>query len=105
MKKRDRVALMERAAKEAGFESYAEKPIDSKEKDFRQIFMGEDCEPITAKLFVELLKKGITEKDLKFFITEGFNYCRPRNSFLCMNPEDGSVCEVGKKVHIHSLMI
>ena len=108
MKKRvDRNYLkaMDRMAKESGFESCKEKEVNVADKDFRQIFLGEDCEPIGARLFVELLKSGVDENELKFFVSHGFQYCRPRNSFLCADSEDGSVCEIGKKVQIHALVI
>lgn len=51
-------------------------------KDIRQIFLGEDCEPITEELISELSSQGYNGEELKFFKANGFQYCRPRDSFI-----------------------
>jgi len=96
------IKRMDEAAREFGFESFESKPAGPAIKEWRQIFLGEDCVPIDAELFSKLLRKGKSLKDLEYFVKNGFYYCEPRDSFLRPNLEDGTVYESGKKIHIHS---
>lgn len=52
-------------------------------KDLQRIFGGRDNELITEDLIKELLSStDFTEEDLRWFQKEGYQYCRPRKSFI-----------------------
>ena len=104
-RQRNYLKAMEQFAKECGCESFSVGVNDPNDREIRQIFFGEDCEKITAGLVAELAKEGMNCDDLRFFIREGFRYCRPRKSFLRVDLREGAVYEVtGSDVHIHSLI-
>lgn len=49
---------------------------------FRQLFLGEGCEPITETLAVELVAAGHTHEQVEQARSAGAMYCRPRDTFL-----------------------
>lgn len=51
-------------------------------EEFRQLFGGEGVEPITESLIRELVSRGKSESDVRAFARLGFQYSRPRDSFL-----------------------
>lgn len=89
------------AAKDCGFESFQSRKIEFDDLAFRQIFLSEGCEPITAKVVHEKLLQGMPEEDIQFLIDNDFVYCRPRDSFLQRDEKSGAIFEKGKKCQIH----
>lgn len=72
---------------------------------FRQIWMGEGCETINASLVAELAGEGWESDELKLFIDENFQYCRPRKSFVKPDLRDGICFEINQsKIHVHNMM-
>ena len=56
--------------------------LKSNPNEIKQIFFGQDNEPITETLIAELTERGYKESDLKELQQMGAMYCRPRNSFV-----------------------
>lgn len=98
------IQAIKKMASEMGMELTGVHRCDYASALFRQIWIGEGCEKINASLVAELAGEGWKSDELKLFIDENFEYCRPRKSFVKSDLPEGICFEINKtQVHVHTM--